>query len=337
MSKKKILIIRFSSIGDVILSTPIIRSLKLQISNSEVHYCTSNDTAFLVENNPYVDKVFQYETLYPLIQLLKPEDYDYIIDLQNDFHTKIIKWRLGVRSISPGESSWKKWLMTKFKIQLLPNKHIVERYLEALEPLNIKTDDKGLDYFIPDRDEVEEDWLPESHRKYYVVYAISGDSSTKKLPLKKMIQLCDTINKPIILIGNKEDKSTAAEIENFFTRSKQSGQNEKILEKLNKKALIFNACGLFNFNQFASIIKRAGLVFTHDNEYMHVSAALKKEIFTIWGNTVPGFGKYPYKTKFSVLENKDLGCRPCSQKGFDSCPKKHFKCMNDIVFNFYLP
>jgi ADP-heptose:LPS heptosyltransferase len=100
---------------------------------------------------------------------------------------------------------------------------------------------------------------------------------------------------------------------------------------------VYNACGKFNLNQSASLVKQARYVFTHDTGLMHIAAAFKKEVFSIWGSTIPGFGMYPYRTKFTVLENNRLDCRPCSKIGFEKCPKGHFKCMNDIVFDFYLP
>jgi ADP-heptose:LPS heptosyltransferase len=334
----KILILRFSSIGDIVLTTPVIRALKIQLDDAEIHYCTKMQYAGIVNHNPYLSKVHVLENnLGELIAELKKEQFDYVIDLHHNLRTFIIKWRLGVKSFSFNKLNHEKWLMVNLKIDKLPNVHIVDRYMDTVSSFGVKTDDLGLDYFIPDSDEVPVDWLPETHRKEYVVYAIGAQHNTKKLPLSRMIELCDKINKPIILLGGKEDAEIGNQITAFFERRPEHEDWEKGLKEMNKKTIIFNACGKFNLNQSASIVKKARYVFTHDTGLMHIAAAFKKEIFSIWGNTIPTFGMYPYKTKFTVLENNKIDCRPCSKIGHQACPKKHFKCMNEIIFDFWLP
>lgn len=333
----KVLVIRFSSIGDIILTTPVVRVLKTQLNDAEVHFATTEKFAVLVETNPYIDKVQVLgDSLGTFIKQLKAEHYDYIIDLQHNLHTRIIKSALGVKAYSFDKLNLSKWLLVNLKINRLPNVHLVDRCLDTLKPLGLKADALGLDYFIPEKDNVPLDWLPPEFQKEYVAYAIGAPQSTRKLPLKRMIELCDKINKPIVLLGGKEDVETAEVIRAFFERSEQS-EYEAGLTELGKKTIIFNACGKFNINQSASLIKNAKYVFAHDSEWMHIAAALKKEAFSIWGNTIPEFGTYPYRTKFTVLENKKVSCRPCSKLGHAACPKGHFKCMNEIVFDFYLP
>jgi len=207
--------------------------------------------------------------------------------------------------------------------------------MAAVAPLGVKMDALGLDYFIPERDEVPREWLPPGFQSGYVAYAIGGQHETKKLPLNRMIELCDKINRPVVLLGGKEDREAGEQIVSFFNRSDEAW--EEGLNQLNKKTIVYNACGLYNLNQSASLLKQARYVFTHDTGLMHIAAALKKEIFCIWGNTIPAFGMYPYRTRFTVLENNRLDCRPCSKIGFSRCPRGHFKCMNDMVFDFYLP
>lgn len=338
MSKLKILILRFSSIGDIVLTTPVPRTLKIQLQ-AEVHYCVKKQYQSILAANPYIDKLHLLENdLSVLIKQLKAERFDYVIDLHHNLRTLIIKKRLGVKSYSFPKLNVEKWLMTNFKINKLPNVHIVDRYMQAVAPLGVKMDSLSLDYFIPEKDEVEKEWLPESHQQEYVVYAIGAQFNTKKLPLERMIELCDRINKPIILLGDKNDRKTGEEIVRFFERHENSAELEEQLEReLNKKAIIYNACGQFNLNQSASIVKNAQYVFSHDTGLMHIAAAFKKTIFSIWGNTIPMFGMYPYRTKFTVLENNKLSCRPCSKIGHEQCPKGHFKCMREIVFDFYLP
>lgn len=314
----KFLILRFSSIGDIVLTTPVIRCLKEQYPGAEVHFFTKKKFGFLLEDNPYVDKLWLLDkSLNELESALKQENFDYIIDLHNNLRTLKIKWLLKKKSFSFDKLNVQKFLLTNFKINRLPNIHIVDRYLATLDTLNVKNDNRGLDFFIPSKDEVSLEALPESHRKSFTAYAIGGQHFTKKLPVNRMAELCKKINSPLVLLGGPED------FDNGEVVRRQVGDD-----------LIFNACGKFNFNQSSSIIKKATIVFSHDTGLMHVAAAFKKRTYSIWGNTVPAFGMYPYQTSFEVLENDNLNCRPCSKIGYKQCPKKHFKCMNELSFDF---
>jgi len=313
---------------EILFSTPIIRTLADQKKTS-VDILTDQKHALLFESSPFVRQVIHPDSIQG-----KTQQYDLMIDLQNDKKSKMDRIR-SQQSIKFPKSKFKEWLFTSFQINKLPSKHLVDQYFEFLQPLEIHNDYNGLDYFIPDRDIVENDWLPETHQNGYAVFAIEGASNTQQLPIERMIELCDRINKPIILIGGKKDQKKAEEIELFFKKGTEAEERE--IESLNKKASIFSACGKFNLNQEASIIENSSWVFTHENIYMHIAAAFKKQIFSIWGSTSPLFGKYPYETKFTVFENNKLKCRPCSTTGYDKCPKGHFKCMQDLTFDFYLP
>jgi len=322
----KVLIIRFSSIGDIVLTTPVIRTVKTQLDDVQVHFVSKIQYKGILESNPYIDKLFFLDkSLSELIALLRKEKYDYIIDLHHNLRTRIIKTALGRPSGSFDKLNWQKWLMVQFKINKLPMTHIVDRYLDTVKTLGVKNDSLGLDYFIPEKDEVPMEWLPPGFQKGFVAYAIGAQHETKKLPLNRMIELCSKINRPVVLLGGKEDVANGEAISAYFEANP------------NTKAIIYNACGKFNLNQSSSILKQAQYVFSHDTGLMHIAAALKKEVFSIWGNTIPEFGMYPYRTRFTVLENRKISCRPCSKIGYKKCPKGHFKCMNDLNFDFYLP
>lgn len=334
----KILVIRFSSIGDIVLTTPVVRCLKTQLEPVQIHYATKEKYQSIFEDNPYIEKLHLLRgSLRAFIQQLRAEKFDYVVDLHNNLRTRIIKAALRSPAASFNKLNVEKWLMVNLKINKLPNVHIVDRYLETVKPLGVKNDSLGLDYFIPEKDEVPLEWLPETHQQGFVAYAIGAQHNTKKLPVNRMIELCDKINKPIVLLGGPEDFDTAEQVRHFFERHEQAQPYEEGLLALNKKTLIYNACGKYNLNQSASLIKQARVVFSHDTGLMHIAAALRKEIFSLWGNTIPLFGMYPYRTRFTVLENNKLDCRPCSKIGYAKCPRGHFKCMNDIVFDFYLP
>lgn len=336
----KILILRFSAIGDIVLTSPVIRCIKNQMPDTEIHYCTKIQYKKIIENNPYISKVHYLEKgkLKELLSELKKENFDVIIDLHHNLRTLIVKSYLGVKSYSFNKLNFEKWLYVNFKINRMPNIHIVDRFMQTVAPLGIKNDNMGLDFFIADTDEFPLEDLPEPFRnRKYVVLAIGGQHGTKRMPLTKMIELCDRINKPILILGGKEDYETGEKLMQFFEKTSSSKPYEEGLKELGKKTMMLNLCGKCNIGQSASLVKKASYVFAHDTGLMHIAAAFKKEIFSIWGNTTPYFGMYPYQTKFTVFENNKLSCRPCSKLGHKECPKGHFKCMNDIVFDFYLP
>lgn len=319
----KVLIIRFSSIGDIVLTTPIIRVLKTQLDDAEIHYATKIQFKPIVEHNPYLDKThYLTESMVDFIKRLRIEKFDYIIDLHHNLRTLLIKTSLGIKSKSFDKLNFKKWLLVNFKINYLPKMHIVERYLHTCVDLGIKNDTLGLDYFIADSDEVPIGELPASHRFGFVAYAMGGQHATKKLPLNKMIELCTKIGRPIVLLGGKDEVEDADKITAHFEK--------------HARIHIYNACGKYSLNQSASIVKKSQLVFTHDTGLMHIAAAFKKEVISIWGNTLPDFGMTPYRTRFTVIENNNVDCRPCSKIGFSKCPKGHFKCMNELRFDFEL-
>lgn len=320
----KILIIRFSSIGDIVLTTPVIRCIKQQIKNVELHYLTKKQFQPVLLANPYIDQLHFHEgDLGDTVAELKKEKFDYIIDLHNNQRTFIIKWKTGVKSFSFQKLNFEKWLIVNFKINKLPHVHIVDRYFETTKSLNVENDGHGLDYFIPEQDEINiRETLPSVFHQGYIAFVIGARHFTKQLPLHKCISLCQKINKPIVLLGGIEDNSKA----------------ELMMEAINSKSatpnFIFNACGKYNLNQSASLIKQSKKIITHDTGLMHIAAAFKKEIISIWGNTIPEFGMYPYYGNSSIVHSKseivNLPCRPCSKIGFEKCPLGHFKCMEEI-------
>jgi heptosyltransferase-2 len=309
----KFLIVRFSSIGDIVLTTPVIRCLRKKYPDAIIHYLTKKKFAGIVESNPYLDKVFLLEdNLNSTIKELENEDYDHIIDLHRNLRT--LRMKNAMREIpfhSFNKLNIKKWIYTNFKINLMPEKHIVDRYMATVENLGVLNDGLGLDYFIPKDEMIKEGDLPFSHLQGYIAIAIGAAHNTKKLPVTKLKELVEKIQFPIILLGGKED---------FLN-------GEKIAEPDNVK--IYNACGKFSLNESADIIRNAKLVISHDTGLMHIAAAFKKNILSVWGNTVPSFGMVPYQTKYEVFQVNKLWCRPCSKTGYNKCPLGHFKCMNN--------
>ena len=310
----KILFLRFSSIGDIVLTTPVIRCLKQQAPGVEIHYCTKRKYQALIAHNPYIDKChYLDDDLTELTDQLRSEDYDFVIDLHNNLRTKLIKYRLGKRAFSVDKLNLRKWLYVRFKANVMPPVHIVDRYMNTLSWLEVINDGKGLDHFIAADEHVPLSRLPHTHRMGYAAYAIGGQHATKRLPVARMIELCHQLNGPVVLLGDQRDWAVG----------------EVIRAELGDQ-FIYNACGSFSINQSASLVRQAQVVFSHDTGLMHIAAAFGKPIVSIWGSTTPQLGMYPYKTRHLVLENTSLGCRPCSKIGHDKCPLGHFNCMNQL-------
>ncbi|MBF9219887.1 glycosyltransferase family 9 protein [Hymenobacter ruricola] len=346
----KILVLRFSSIGDIVLTTPVVRALARQVPGAEVHFATKPAYRGLLEPNPYITKVHCLTgSLGELVRTLKAEQFDYIVDLHNNLRTRLLKLRLGVPNHSFDKLNFQKWLLVNFKIDRLPRVHIVQRYLEAAAPLGVQDDRKGLDYFIPASQEVDLATLPAPFQRGYVAVAIGAQHATKRLPVEKLIELCARLARPVVLLGGPEDESIGHVIEQAFETEAVTAETTSTVPDSPyyfpskspgfqvPRTLIHNGCGRYSLHQSASLLRQAQFVVSHDTGLMHIAAAFGKEIFSVWGNTVPAFGMYPYKTEFKVLEVPDLPCRPCSKIGFEKCPQGHFKCMRDQTLNLDLP
>lgn len=315
MESYKVLVIRFSSIGDIVLTTPIVRALKQQLKNVEIHYLTKKTNYSLLQNNKYIDKIHLLEDV-DLLKKLRKNKFDYIVDLHNNLRTLKIKAMLGVKSKAFLKLNLKKFLLVNFKINKLPNIHIVDRYFEATSKLGVINDKKGLDFFLQEEDFVSPDALPLDFHDGYIAVVVGSKHFTKQMPLNILAQICKGLEKPIILLGDKTDYAKAFKIE------KEIGSK------------VFNGCGAYNINQSSALIKNSLGVITADTGLMHIASALDKNIICLWGNTVMDFGMYPYRAENSQaqtynFEIKNLSCRPCSKLGYKQCPKKHFKCMND--------
>jgi len=313
---KKILIVRFSSIGDIVLTTPVIRCLKKQLPEVELHYLTKKSYGTLLSANPYLSNIHLLEEDWDRsISKLRAEGFDFIVDLHHNLRTLRLKKALGVPSKSFYKANFEKWLIVNAKIDRLPRTSIVDRYLKTVEHLGVKNDGQGLDYFIPKEEEINVKELLPNISFPFICMAIGGQHHTKKLPLSKLISIGNKINQPIVLLGGKEDAETGQAL-------------------ASSKDNIFDLCGRTSLHGSASILFQAARLITHDTGMMHIGAALKKPITSIWGNTIPDFGMSPYYPSDislnTTIEVEGLSCRPCSKIGHATCPKGHFKCMKLI-------
>jgi ADP-heptose:LPS heptosyltransferase len=318
---KKVLVIRFSSIGDIVLTTPVIRALKTE-GGFEVHCLVKSAFSSIYEENPYVDKVHKFDGDFnKTVKELQNEGFFFVVDLQKNLRSLRFKWMLQKPDASFRKLNLKKWLLVNFKIDTLPRIHVVDRYFEAVQPLGVSNDNKGLDFFINEKENIDPLTLDKRLQNDFVAFAIGGKHNTKILPPGKTAAIINKINYNAVLLGGKEDEERAEK-----TVSLCRGKN------------VINACGKFSLQGSASLLKRAKVVVTNDTGLMHVAAAFNKPVISVWGNTVPAFGMTPYEPQSPgnvvIAEVDNLKCRPCSKLGHKKCPKKHFRCMKDQDENF---
>ena len=313
---KRILIIRLSSIGDIVLTTPVIRCLKQQVPDAEVHFLTRSAFRSVLQQNPYIDRLHLWDKSYLLlIDQLKQQSFDVVIDLHHNATTLRIKRALGVPASSFYKLNIEKYLLTAFKLNVLPKKHIVDRYLDTVKHLGVQNDGRGLDYFIADADELTRIDIPGAQWGGFIAVVIGAALGTKRWPTEHFQVLCRELDHPIVLLGGKEDTQRGARIASV------------------DPIKIYNACGKFTLNESADWVRRSKFVITGDTGLMHIAAAFQKPILSIWGNTVPAFGMTPYYGNPSVphvLLEHAVWCRPCSKIGYEKCPIGHFSCMKKI-------
>ncbi len=313
----KILLIRFSSIGDIVLTSPVSRIVKTQVPGANVHYLTRKKFNSLLEYDPFIDQIHLFdENLGLIIDELKKEKFDLILDLHNNLRSRVISLALNRPTLHFPKENILKWLYVRFKKDYLPHTHIVDRYLKTAEILGVINDNQGLGFYPCDCESVTANDLPEAFRnKKFIIFSIGGTHATKRMPAKKWNEILSWIPAPVIIIGGKEDQETGDQI---------VGENPGFPGQH-----IWNACGQFSIGGSSYLIRRSSLVITHDTGMMHIAAAFKKPTVAIWGNTTPRLGMFPYQTEYINLEVDDLPCRPCSKIGFSACPKGHFHCMEN--------
>lgn len=311
---KKILVIRFSSMGDIIYTTPVVRCLKKQIPDCEVHFLTKDQFKYIYQQNSYLTKLHILKpNLKDTIQDIKAEKFDMIIDLHNNLRTSIIKVATQIPSSTYKKDRIRKWIALKFKWSNLYSKdHLVDRYLETVKFLGVKNDNQPIDYDIAKAYHLEE-FLPVTHQGKFIAFVIGATHFTKRMPNEKIIEICKNTKLPVVLMGGNDVKSNADEI------TAATGKH------------VYSTCGLTNLDQSVFIVSKAHKVIGFDTGLTHIAEAFNMPIASIWGGTTPDLlGVFPYQVKDSLVVGIALPCRPCSKFGLEQCPQGHFKCMKNI-------
>jgi heptosyltransferase-2 len=313
----KVLVIRFSSIGDILLSSPVIRCLKKQLPDTELHFLCEDRYRSLVEHNPALSRlhVLAHSRELMLEELIS-ENYDAVIDLQHNTLSGWLVKELGKTQYRVHNRSLQKKIYTRFKVNLLGNRHRVDDYFDTVKPLGVTNDGDGLELFISPKEETKREDIPASHYAGYIAAIIGGSHFSKRWPVSKWKTFCAKMDHPIILLGGKEDAAAGREIAEADT------------------VKIYNACGKFSLNESGDLLRKARLVIGQDTGLVQMAAALKRPVITLWGSSTPGLGEAPYYGEVPVpsthLQVEKLWCRPCSATGRAQCPLGHFKCMQKL-------
>jgi ADP-heptose:LPS heptosyltransferase len=270
----------------------------------------------LLVGNPNISHIHTIDrSINEVIRLLRNEKFDFLIDLHHNIRTLRLRLSLRVKTYAFPKLNWQKWLLVRFKINQLPDVHVVDRYFDAVKSLGVLPDYQPGELFILPSNEVDTLTDFGLKRGTFITIAIGAQYATKQLPVAQLTRVIQETIHPIVLVGGPMDKAKGEQLVNACATH-----------------LVINTCGNYSLLQSASIVKQSMVLLTNDTGMMHIAACFGIRLVTVWGNTVPSLGMYPYtpnrKNQWTKHE-VDLACRPCSKIGFASCPKGHFKCMNN--------
>ena len=288
------------------------RCVKKQVENAEVHVLCKEAYAFIHEASPYIDKVWTFkESLSEVLPSLKEEGFDFIVDLHKNIRSKRVRSSLkGVKYATFPKLNFQKWLLVNTGIDRLGDRHIVDRYFEAARALGVKNDGEGLDYFLKEEHKVDLEGAPFDSAQgagEYLVWVIGGQHAGKRMDKVKILDNLLQWEYPSLILGGAEDE----EVGQFLAENCPHAKS---------------LCGQISFNDSAYLVKNAKAVISHDTGLMHVAAAFKKDVLSIWGQTSPRFGMYPYMAGENSLILEPERRRTLSKlgnKGFSQHPMVH--------------
>ncbi len=322
----KILIIHTAFIGDIVLSTPLIKKIKTKYPESRVTYVTTPSGASLLKNNPMLDEVISYDKrgehkglrgLYFLGKRLKYKGYDMAIVPHRYLRSSMLAWLSGAKERIGYENAGGKLFLTK-KIPYDKSKHEVEKLLGFVDYDGFE--DKKLELYPGKTEKEKIDMVWDEHSLYskkVVTIAPGSKWFTKMWPVEYFNELIKRLSQlegvAVVLIGGKDELAL-----NLV-------ENEKIINLINKTSLL----------DVAEIASRSDVVVTNDSSPIHIASAFDKPyIFAIFGATVRELGFYPWSSNSEIIEDENLYCRPCGLHGGEKCPEGHFRCMLDIKPEF---
>lgn len=334
----KTLIIRLSSIGDIILASPLVRILRKKFPATAIDFLVKSEYADLVRHNPHLSNIIEldphagFKHLRALRRRIRQERYDLIIDIHGNLRSNFLR-RGNYRTVVVKKRRIARFLLVNFKWNVYA-KHgshrlalpVALRYLETLDSYGIQDDGEGLEVFVPQ--EISDRVRHQLERAGFdplrpsVGICPTARHSTKMWLPDRFGELVFLLlreeNANVLLWGGKDDRARCGEIE------------RQVLEKAEGRGALLNLAGSFSIIETAAGMDLCDVVVTNDTGLLHLAAARKRRVVAIFGPTVKEFGFFPFGTKSTVIERKGLYCRPCSHIGGAKCPEGHFRCMKEI-------
>lgn len=301
--------------GDIVLTTPLIRALAERFPEAELHYLTRPTYRSLLEYHPLLTEVHTW----PPSQTLQALRWEGILDLQKNLRTLPLRWRLSYKKYATfPKENWRKWWMVR-RGRPQPLRHIVLRYAEALRTWGIAPEQMGpLEVHIPAHIQQKVSAELSALPRPWLAVGLGGTYGTKKWPISYFQELLQKLGWPVVLLGGAAERAEA----------------EAIAQALPQPTLL--TAGRYSLLETAAVIAQATLLLTHDTGTAHLGAAFQVPTIVLWGNTVPELGMSPWQTISLAIEAQNLPCRPCSKLGFARCPKGHHDCMRSLTPDFVL-
>lgn len=298
---KRILVLRFSSIGDIVLTTPVLRCIKEQWTEPvELHFLCKDAFREVVEFNPHIDRLWTYSNKpHELAGKLRQQQFDLVVDLQHNRRSVLLTRKLGAPFRRLNKLNLRKWIIVNLGIDLLPKRHVVERYMDTVRSFGISEDGRGCEYFLPESARGKH-MLPDAFQSGYVLFALGGAHEGKRMSVPQWREIINQTRSPIVLVGGMADRNDA----------------DLILGSGMKKEVV-DLCGKISLSESAALARDAQAVLSGDTGMMHIAACFRKKILSVWGCTVPEFGMYPYlpDPESVIMEPRELKKRPCSKLG----------------------
>lgn len=318
----RILIIHTAFIGDIVLSTPLIKKIKDTYPDSDITYVTTPSGEAILKNNPHLNNIIVYDKrgehkgisgVWQLGKRLRYENFNMVITPHRYLRSSILSW-LSRSPIRKGYDIASGSFLFTEKIKYDRTKHEIEKLLSFVAPENKKRYE--IELYPGEKEKMKGDNLWKENLlkdKKVVVLAPGSKWFTKQWPVEYFNKLAESLKKlsnvRLIVVGGKDEINLPIEKEN-------------IIDMRGKTSLL----------ELADILSRADVVVTNDSSPIHIASAFKKpRIFALFGPTIEKFGFFPWSLNSKVFQVDGLKCRPCGIHGGKSCPEKHFKCMRDIL------
>jgi lipopolysaccharide heptosyltransferase II len=333
-SPDKALIIRFSSVGDILLSSLLVRTFRKRFPSCRMDFVVKEDYADLVRHNPNITNILTFpkngtfDDLKQLRASLRSTEYDLVVDIHDNLRSRYLS--IGARHVVRiDKRKLARFLLVRFKINAYDafggTPSVALRYLEPVRDFGVEDDGNGLECFVAEKEkETAEGLLTRAGfgtQEKFIGICPSAKHLNKMWPAERFAavaaELWNRYRDPIVLFGSASEVERCIEIEGRIRNA-------------TRECKILNLAGKVNLLETAAFMDHCSIVISNDSGLMHLAAARKRKVVAVFGPTVQELGFFPFGTKSVVVENEGLKCRPCTHIGLPTCPKGHFRCMNDI-------